>query len=130
MAKKKIKIGIMNHSPDIIEALKESLQMDGFEVITAEVPVMSKRQVMMKEFIKKHKPTVIVFDIPPPYLENYSFLMTFIDKGHNKKIQFVITTTNKGVLESQVGNTHVIEMIGKPFDLQEITDAVKQKLKK
>ncbi len=40
----------------------------------------------------------------------------------------VLTTTNKRVLEALVGPTDVLELIGKPFDLDELFAAVARTL--
>jgi len=71
---------------------------------------------------------VIVYDIAPPYEENWQFLQLVKDAQQAQGRQFVLTTTNKAVLERLVGQTDAIEIIGKPFDLDEIVTAVKKKL--
>ena len=37
-----------------------------------------------------------------------------------------MTTTHKANLENLVGPTEAIEIVGKPYDLQQIVDAVKR----
>jgi DNA-binding NtrC family response regulator len=41
---------------------------------------------------------------------------------------FIITTTNKPALDKLVGETEAIEIIGKPYDLQQVVDAVRSAL--
>ena len=42
--------------------------------------------------------------------------------------RFVITTTNVGALRAWVGPADAIELIGKPFDLDEMTQALRRVL--
>ena len=42
--------------------------------------------------------------------------------------QFVITTTNKPVLERLVGDNEALEIIRKPYDLRRVVDAVRAAL--
>ena len=41
---------------------------------------------------------------------------------------FVITTTNKPALDKLVGETEALEIIGKPYDLAQVVDAVRAAL--
>jgi hypothetical protein len=43
-------------------------------------------------------------------------------------LRFIITTTNKPALDRLVGDTEALEIIGKPYDLQRVTDAVRSAL--
>ena len=43
-------------------------------------------------------------------------------------LQFVLTTTNKPALDKLVGETEALEVIGKPYDLRQVVDAVRAAL--
>jgi DNA-binding NtrC family response regulator len=40
--------------------------------------------------------------------------------------RWVLTTTNKGALDELVGSTPALEIIGKPFDLDQMLETVKR----
>jgi len=121
-----IKVAVMNTSKEITDMLTEVLTDAGYTTISTFTYVFKDDQKMFDEYVKVNAPDVIVYDVAPPYRENYFFFEELYDHPIVKKIPFILTTTNKKALESFVGNTATIELIGKPFDLQEIIDAIKR----
>jgi DNA-binding NarL/FixJ family response regulator len=71
---------------------------------------------------------VIVYDISPPYDTNWTFLKLVRSSQPAQACRFVLTTTNKPVLDKLVGATEAIEIIGKPYDLERVVDAVRTAL--
>ena len=49
-----------------------------------------------------------------------------MDGEQMKGRRFVLTTTNKRALDGMVGSTNTIEIIGKPYDLDQVVKAVKK----
>ena len=123
---KDIKVAVMNTSKEITDMLCEVLGDEGFETISTFTYAFKDNQSLFDEYVKVNKPDVIVYDIAPPYRENYFFFEQLYSRASAKSVPFVLTTTNKDALESFVGNTVTLELIGKPYDLQEIIDAVEK----
>ena len=69
-------------------------------------------------------PTAILYDIPPPYEENWAFYQEVRRHPAAREHRFIITTTNLRVLQDLVGPVEAVELIGKPFDLEEILNRV------
>ena len=80
------------------------------------------------EFVARHDPAAIIFDIPPPYDANWTFVSTLrqLPGMHGRGV--VITTTHKAHLERLVGPTEAVEIVGKPNDTQQVLEAVKREL--
>jgi DNA-binding NarL/FixJ family response regulator len=115
----------MNSSEDLVDILQTSLEEDGFCTVT-HVSTIAGGAVGPLAFLRTHQPAAAVFSISPPYRESWDILQEIRQRwrgGH-----YVITTTNIGALRACVGPADAIELIGKPFDLDEITQAVRRVL--
>ena len=66
---------------------------------------------------------------PPPYDRSWLFFEHLRELPTMKHRRFVLTSTNPSRVQ-QIANTdqQILEIIGKPYDLQMITDAVKAAL--
>ena len=125
----KATVAVVNSSEDIVTMLRLALEDEGFATVAGHVPRFKSGQDDMLAFLQTHDPAVIVFDIAPPYADNWRFLTLVRDTRAAQGRVFVITTTNRARLEQEVGDTGAIEIVGKPFDLQEVVDAVRRALK-
>jgi DNA-binding NtrC family response regulator len=121
-------IAVFNSSDDTVELLRTALEAEGFQTVVGHIPDVKKGEIDLIDFINHHTPAVIVYDISPPYDANWRFLRLVRSSEPLKKRQFVITTTNKPVLEKLVGETEAFEIIGKPYDLGRVVDAVRAAL--
>lgn len=130
MAPKKLpSVAIFNSSQDTIDVLKVSLEEQGFAVATAHVSDLKKGTVDLLQFVQEHSPDVIVYDIALPYEENWTFLRLLQSSEFLKPVPWVLTTTHRDRLRELVGEVdEVYEVVGKPYDLQQIVGAVKNAL--
>jgi DNA-binding response OmpR family regulator len=119
-----IQVAVMNTSKEITAVLEEILRSEGFATCSTYTFMLKEHKERFDEFVKKNHPSVIVYDIAIPYEENYNLYKQISDRPSADGISFVLTTTNKKALEKLVGKTKAHEIIGKPYDLQEIVDAV------
>jgi hypothetical protein len=73
----------------------------------------------------------VIFDISPPYDENWKFFKTMRDSTTMKGRGSILTTTNKLRLDEVLGSdSHALEVVGRPKDLREIDAAFKTETKK
>src|SRR6267142_2057409 len=99
-------IAVFNSSEDTVDLLRTALEAEGFQTVVGHIPDVKKGEIDLVDFINHHTPAVIVYDISPPYDANWRFLR----------------------LERLVGDTEALEIIGKPYDLRRVVDAVRAAL--
>jgi DNA-binding NtrC family response regulator len=118
-------IAVMNSSRDLVNVLQAALVHQGFRTVTLVSTIVGGATGPLA-FLREHEPAAAVYSVSPPYRESWDILQEVRQSwqhGH-----FVITTTNVGALRSWVGPADAIELIGKPFDLDEITQALRRVL--
>jgi DNA-binding NtrC family response regulator len=120
-------VAVINSSADTVEMLRLFLQRDGFEAVTAHIDEIKRGGLDFPRFLEEHDPRVLIYDVSPPYEQNWTFLnlLRRLDVMQDRR-RLVITTTHKANLESLVGPTEAIEILGKPYDLAEVMRAVKR----
>jgi DNA-binding response OmpR family regulator len=121
-------IAVFNSSSDTVELLRIVLEQEGFQTVVGHIPELKKGELDLVAFIEHHAPTVIVYDISPPYDANWTFLRLVRSSEPAQACRFVITTTNKPALDKLVGSNEALEIIGKPYDLQQVVMAVRNAL--
>lgn len=123
------RIAIVNTSEDLIDVLKMFFQDEGYEVVTTNVRVFRTREQDLEQFIAAHDPAVLLWDIALPYDANWNFFQQVKQLPVMQGRRFVLTTTNeKRVREVACTEPEVIEIVGKPFDLNQLAQAVQRAL--
>ena len=119
-------LAIVNASEEVTAMLAALFRMEGFRVVSA-FPIDLKRgQPDPATFLRQHAPQVVVWDIGIPYEENWAFFQLVQENEADHGGRFVVTTTNKAALERLVGATAAHEVLGKPYDLNELVAAVRR----
>lgn len=118
-------IAVMNSSRDLVDLLQTALEDDGFRTVT-NVSTIAAADVEPLAFLREHQPAAVIYSISPPYRESWDILQQVRQQWQGGR--FLITTTNVGALRGIVGANDALELIGKPFDLDVITQALRRLL--
>jgi CheY-like chemotaxis protein len=120
-------VAVINSNDDVVEMLRLSFEQAGFVVVSAHADAIKRGETNLTDFVKVHKPQVIVFDLVPPYDSSYRFVQHLRETGILDGSRFVLTSTNPKRVQELAGMTEeVFEIVGKPYDLDQITRAVKE----
>jgi CheY-like chemotaxis protein len=120
-------VAIFNTSDDVLELLRDVIEQAGFAVVVGHVDDIKRGQLDLLSFVEQHDPAVIVYDIAPPYDRNWVFLEHLRGRPPLLGRRFVIMTTNVARVREAVGPAeHIHEIVGKPFDLDQIVTAVQK----
>ena len=124
-------IAVVNSNDDTVEMLRQSLMHHGFtSIVTGHILDFRNGANDFPKFVQQHDPAVFIYDISIPYDKNWTFLRLLLDSESMRGRKVVLTTTNKKRLEELVGKTDALEIVGKPYDLDQIVAAVKTALGK
>jgi DNA-binding response OmpR family regulator len=113
-------------------ALEDALEQD-FDTASDQAADDQERltKVDFSEYMAKHNPEVVIFDVSPPYEENWKFFKTMRQNPMMKDRGVVLTTTNKDRLDEVLGeDSHAVEIVGKTDDLHQIDTLIRHQTPK
>jgi DNA-binding response OmpR family regulator len=118
-------VALFNASDDTVEMVQQMLASDFHCLIGCRFSDLKKGRIDFARFVGEHNPRVVIFDISPPYEENWQFFKTLRDDQVMLGRGLVLTTTNKERLDETAGNdSTAFEIVGKPYDLAQIKGAI------
>jgi CheY-like chemotaxis protein len=118
---------IFNTSPDIVDLLRRAFEPAGIVTVSVLTHQIREGVVDVDSFLHQHDPKVVVYDIAPPYDANWQLFQHICRMEGMRKRPIVLTSTNTRHVEQLAGRDEKIyEVVGKPFDLEQIVRAVKE----
>ena len=120
-------VAIVNTNPDLVRMLQIALERAGFVVLILHIEDLRLGASNFDAMLAQHDPRVIVYDVAPPYEQNWRFLAHLRNKTDFGGRQFVLTSVNVKRLQQVVGkDERVYEVVGDNRDLNQIVRAVKE----
>lgn len=120
-------VAILNTSSEVIEILQMVIEDEGFSAATGFTLDFKRGKQDLEAFFQMHQPSAVIYDIAIPYEENWEFLQQRVIRASGlDRSSFIITTTNKEVLQRLIGPIEALEIVGKPFDLDELVTIVRR----
>jgi DNA-binding response OmpR family regulator len=125
-------VALFNASDDTVEMVQRMLDASGFNcLVGCHFSDLRKGGIDFARYLGQHEPEVVIFDISPPYAENWEFFKTLRDGKAMEGRGLVVTTTNKDRLDETAGkDSEAFEIVGKPYDLDQIKVAIHAALKR
>lgn len=119
-------LAVFNASEDTVAFVKVFFECQGFRVVTQSWPAYDPlRAEVADAFVSQHGADVVIFDVSLPYDENWQHFETFKRMLDGRRVPVVLTTTNERALRAMTGVTEAIEIVGKPYDLDQLASAVR-----
>jgi hypothetical protein len=98
---------------------------DGQSLIWCHFADLKRGIVVFEKYMQKHNPELVIFDISPPYDENWTFFKTMRANKIMTGRGSVLTTTNKLRLDEIIGeDSRALEIVGLKDDLDSIQAAI------
>ncbi|HTI43482.1 MAG TPA: hypothetical protein VL693_16760 [Vicinamibacterales bacterium] len=120
-------IALFNSNLDALVMLGKLLESAGFTVISALIPDLRSGRYDVNAMLDRHDPSVIVYDIGPPYEENWQMFEELRASTSMRHRRCVITAVNAlRVEELARSDDRIYEVVDKQSDLVEIVQAVKE----
>jgi DNA-binding response OmpR family regulator len=119
-------VALFNASDDTVEMVQRMLEHSSSRrLVYCRFADLRKGVVDFGAFLREKNPEVVIIDISPPYEQNWAFFRTLRDAPEMQGRGLVLTTTNKDRLDEVVGHdSAAMEIVGKPYDLLQITTAI------
>ena len=123
------RVAIINTNDDVVDMLRIALEHEGIDAVPAHVIDFKRGKADFDEFVARHNPKVIVYDVAPPYRENWEFFQVLASSEAGKNRRWVLTTTNKKLVSQAAGQeVDAYEISEKPYDVNAIIQSVKREL--
>ena len=124
-------VAVINSTPDVIDMLRLALEAAGIAMVSSYTHEIRDGKLDVESFMRLHDPKVIIYDIAPPYANNWLLFQHIASRPIMKDRQFVLTTTNKTHVEKMAASVKlpIFEIVGLPYDLNQLIEEVRQAMR-
>ena len=122
-----LRIVIFNNDSETLKTVAHWFEINGHRVTTSALAAMRRADLdEIGDFLKRHDPDVIVYDVAIPYAPNWDYLSVLRSAPDLPRIPYVTTTPNKAALDKLVGKNDALELLGGPDDLTVVMRAAEK----
>jgi CheY-like chemotaxis protein len=123
------RIAIVNSNQAILETVTLLLEEEGYHAIPVLAQTFSTEEEGFSQFMAEHTPQVVLWDIGPPYDVNWQRFQQIKSLPQMQECPYILTTTDIKRLEEITGAAgEALEIVGKPFDLEKMLNAIEKAL--
>jgi DNA-binding response OmpR family regulator len=122
-------LAILNSSEDLLELLVEVFREEGFRVVTRHLMPLRRGQEDVAQFLARYRPEVVIWELNIPYDKNWAFFQRIRHTPGVLNCPVILTSTNVAQLRKAAdADIDAFEVVGKPFDLNQLIELVRQTL--
>lgn len=116
---KKTKVLVIDDEPNIVQTLKDRLEMNEYDVVTAS----NGREGLQQA--EKEKPDVILLDVIMPVMDGHEMLEALRRQAWGQEMSVIMLTARSQTQDIVRANSCGIDdYIVKPFDLSELLEKI------
>jgi DNA-binding response OmpR family regulator len=123
-------VAIINSSQDTVEMLRTLLEREGWQTVEGHADEIKRGRIDFLSYLETHDPTVVIWDVAPPYDQNWAFLRLVRSSRAMDGRVVIVTTTNKVALDRFAGGpTDALEIFTKPYDVDILIETITRLLR-
>ncbi len=119
-------VAVINMHIEIVDMLQMALQDEGFRSVGKTIPELERSEQSLLNFLDEHDPRVIIYDVSPPYPQNWERFQVAREVALFRGRHVVLTTTDPDALERLIGPTESYPIFSKPFELDTLIQAIRR----
>jgi len=120
-------VAIFNTNDDVVEMLRIVIEQVGLVAVSGHIDKIRRGEMSLRDFVEEHDPQVIIYDLVPPYDRGWRFLDHLRHAPGMAGRIFIITSTNAQRVREIIGDTaQVYEIVGKPYDINQLAEVVRR----
>ena len=112
---------VVDDDPDILEALSEILEAEGFEIRRAR----NGKEALEK--LEPQPPQLILLDLMMPVMDGWEFAQRMRQRPSVAKIPLIVLSADRNV-GSKAQDIGAVGHLAKPFELNDLLDMVRRSL--